>query len=114
MLFPDQLLQEIRVLVGVYCRDCVMTGASEGAATDKQMVVIGKSFHGSDSYASHAKLFMQGKGVFSSAFKRAPIENNREGNEARAGPDGTGEMIELHERLHCRLSTLNKFLLVHL
>ena len=70
MPFPDQLLQEIRVLLGVYCQDCVLTDAPDGAATDKQMVLIAKSFHGSEAYASHAKLFMQGSGVFSTAFKK--------------------------------------------
>ena len=77
-----------------------MTGMPDGAATDKQITMMYKSFHGSTAYASYADNFLRGAGVFESAFNRVPIENNRAGNEAR-GDDG-GEMLELKELLHCR------------
>ena len=66
MSFPDGLLQECRGLVGVYCREGVMTGMPDGAATDKQITMMYKSFHGSTAYASYADNFLRGAGVFSS------------------------------------------------
>ena len=87
--------------MGAYCRELVMTGRAEGAMSDKQLLCMFKSFHGSPGYASFAKQLMDGKGVFKEAFERYPIENNREGNGARGGT-GNAEMLELREILHCR------------
>ena len=78
-----------------------MTGISEGAMNDKQLQCMYKSFHGTPGFASYGKNFMEGKGIFKEAFDRYPMQNNREGNDAR-GASGATEMLELRELLHCR------------
>jgi hypothetical protein len=99
--FPDYLVQEIRSLIAVLCRNKVMIGKSgDGETVGGQELLIEKMFHGSEGYASHVDLFMSGKGAFEMAFIKSELENNREGNEVR--PEGF--MLELRSVLHCDLS----------
>jgi hypothetical protein len=99
---PDYIVQEIRSLVAVLCRNKTMTGKSgDGETVRGQELLMEKMFHGSEGYASHVDLFLSGKGAFEMAFIRSEMENNREGNEARSG----GFMLELRCTLHCDLTS---------
>jgi hypothetical protein len=98
---PDYIVQEIRGVIAVLCRNKTMTGKSaDGETVGGQELLMEKMFHGSDGYASHVDLFCSGKGLFEMAFVRSELENNRAGNESRVGC-----MLELRSTLHCDLGS---------
>ena len=98
---PDPIVQEIRSLVAVLCRNHTMTGKTgDGETNLNQVLLMEKIFHGSEGYASHLELFFEGKGPFECAFTDSELENNMEGNQERA----SGKLLELRAVLHCDLS----------
>jgi hypothetical protein len=57
-VFPDYIVQEIRSLIAVLCRNQTMTGKSaDGETVVGQELLMEKMFHGSEGYASHVDLF---------------------------------------------------------
>ena len=98
---PYAIVQEIRNLLAIHCRELVMSGKSDGEGTEGQYHLCEKVFHGSDGYSSVLDTFLDGTGLYANVFNRTPIENNREGNEQRSlDKDGMAFMLELlkHKR----------------
>jgi hypothetical protein len=75
---PGVLVQEIRNLVSVMCRETVMTEKAKGEKQETQWLFHEKSFYGSPGYASCLDNMLSGKGLTASLFNRIPIENNHE------------------------------------
>lgn len=95
---PDYILQEIRDVTALHCREICMTKKAKGADTEKQMEMHAKAFLGTEAHQSVLDLFLKGSGPYFAAFEKEKLENNRAGNEARAE---AGYMLELKELLHC-------------
>lgn len=104
--FPDSIIQELRTLLSLQCRDALMTQKADGEKKVVQDEYVFKIFYGSETHASVLKQFMEGKEPYSSAFDKVDLVNNREGNEHRSAD---GYMLQLREILHCDTS---KYLLV--
>ncbi|CAB9505600.1 expressed unknown protein [Seminavis robusta] len=94
---PDALLQEIRNLVAVECKDVCMKDRAGGANSVQQEVFMQKVFHGSAGYASVLDKLTTGKGAYASLFDRVALENNRQGNEERS----SGYMLVLKDIASC-------------
>lgn len=94
---PDGLLQEVKALLAVRCREMCFTDRGNGENSAGQEALLEKVFHGSEGYESLLKSFIEGSGVYVSCFNKVPIENNREGNEGR--PEAF--MLELKQIFHC-------------
>jgi hypothetical protein len=56
MTLPDIVVQEIRNTLALHCRDIVMANKADGEKSDKQALLVGKCFHGTESHASVLKL----------------------------------------------------------
>ena len=97
--FPDRLLQEMRSLVAVECRELTYGKRGEGMTGLQQEQYIEKAFHGTDMYASHLNKLIEGKHPYFQLYEFMPLENCREGNEERA--KWGGQMLELTEMFHC-------------
>jgi hypothetical protein len=95
--FPGHLVQEMRNLLAVICRETCMTDRASGEQVSVQQTLHEKVFHGSAGYASILTNFMEGKGDAASMFSRIPIENNREGNDERRA----GYMLQLKDIFSC-------------
>ena len=93
---PDFLLQEIRNLLAVHCREVLMESKADGIKKDGQDVLMQKVFYGSSGYASVIDAFMAGKGFYASMFQVMNLETNRSGNDKRTG----GLMLELLPLFH--------------
>ena len=100
MTLPDIVVQEIRNTLAVHCREICMSNKADGEKTDKQMQLLYKCFHGTESHASVLDLFLTGRGLYAAAFDKVDLENNRAGNEDRAKA-GFGCMLMLRDLLHC-------------
>jgi len=98
MVLPDIIVQEVRNVLALHCREIVMVNRADGEKSDKQMELYSKCFHGTESHASVLGLLLGGRGLYANAFDKAEIELNRAGNEDRA-KDGC--MLVLKEILHC-------------
>lgn len=99
--FPDALVQEIRALLAVHCKETVMKDKADGDKKASLADTMQKVYHGSAGYASVLDLFINAKEPYASFFNIIDIENNREGNETRVH----GVMYELNELFHCDTST---------
>ena len=98
MTLPYPVMQEIRNLLAIHCREIVMVDKADGETSDGQKVLCEKVFHASAGYSSVLDLFMKGQGNYAACFIKTDIENNREGNERHAQ---LGQMMELKTILHC-------------
>jgi len=98
MSLPNYILQEIRNVCVLHCREICMMKKAKGADTDKQVEMHFKTFLGTEAHQSVLDLFLKGTGPHFAAFEKEKIEVNRAGNEARAE---AGYMFELKELLHC-------------
>ena len=96
-VFPNLLLQEMRNLVSVVCRETCMADKASGETAAGQQLLQEKVFHGSVGYASVLTNFIDGEGDGANMFSRIPIENNREGNEERKG----SHMFRLLDTFSC-------------
>lgn len=95
------ILQEMRNLVSVLCREACMTDKATGETVGGQMQHQEKVFHGSTGCASLLTNCLSGKGPTASMYNRIPIESNREGNEGRH----EGHMLVLRDMLTCEEGT---------
>jgi len=93
---PDCVIQELRNLLALHCRELTMTKKAKGADTGNQENMHCQSFHGTESHQSVLDLFLQGNGPYFAAFEKVPIEVNRAGNDSRTD----GYMWELKPLLH--------------
>ena len=98
MTLPDIVVQEIRNTLALHCRDIVMANKADGEKSDKQALLVGKCFHGTESHASVLKLFMEGRGLYENIYEKVEIEPNRAGNDDR-GKEGV--MLMLLDIIHC-------------
>ena len=96
-VFPNLLLQEMRNLVSVVCRETCMADKAGGESAAGQQMIQEKVFHGSAGYASVLTNFVEGKGDGANMYSRIPIENNREGNGERSG----SHMLRLLDTFSC-------------
>lgn len=97
MSLPDAILQEVRTLLAVQCREILMATKPDGEDGEGQKDFMFKSFHGTENHQSALDLFMRGSGTCINAFDAAEIEVNRAGNESRGSH---GHMLVLKELLH--------------
>ena len=95
---PDAIVQEIRHLLSVHCKETVYGDAADGADSKGQVKMMEKVYHGSGGYASVMDKFIKGEGEYANCFHKIPMQNNREGNEERSG---TTEMLQLMTVFHC-------------
>jgi len=95
--FPDRLVQEMRCLVAVECKE--LTYNKKGLTGLQQEKFIEKAFHGTENFGSHLNKLLEGKHPHFNMFDFMPLENCREGNEIRA--KWGGQMLELTEQFHC-------------
>jgi len=95
--FPDRLVQEIRCLIAVECRE--LTYKKKGLTGLQQEKYIEKAFHGTETYASHLDKCIKGQHPYFNMYEFMPLENCRDGNEERA--KWGGQMLELAEQFHC-------------
>lgn len=98
MSLPDYILQEVRNLLALHCREICMVEKAGGEKASKQEHEHYMSFHGTESHMSVLDLFLKGTGLCEGVFDRTDIENNRPGNNFRAS---VGYMLELKEHFHC-------------
>jgi hypothetical protein len=96
-VLPDRIVQEIRSLVAVQCRDLVMQDKGKGEESRSQKIIMQKVFHGSGGYSSILDALLAGKGAHAHMYITSELENNREGNEQRRN----GLTLELKEVFHC-------------
>ena len=97
-MLKDYVLQELRNVLSVHCRELVMKGKANGATKDQQMEHLSVHFHGTDdAHVSVLDLMMQGKAPYNYMFEKQSITNNRDGNERRVA---TGHMLELLPQYH--------------
>jgi len=82
MSLPDYILQEVRTLLAVQCREILMAVKPDGEDGEGQKDFMYKSFHGTENHQSVLDLFMRGSGTYINAFDTAEIEVNRAGNES--------------------------------
>jgi hypothetical protein len=75
-VLPAHVLQEMRNLVSVLCREACMSDKASGETVSGQQLVQEKCFHGSTGYASLLVNCLSGKGSTASMFSRVPLENN--------------------------------------
>jgi len=97
MSLPDHVLQEVRNLLALHCREITMSKKAKGADTQKQEEMHFMSFHGTESHQSVLDHFLSGEGPCFAAFEKATIEVNRAGNDCRAKD---GHVLELKPLLH--------------
>ena len=93
---PDALVQELRSLMAIHCREIVMTSKGDGLETAGQEELARKVFHGTEGYASILDAMMAGKGWYAPLFQRQELEVNRQNNEYRTD----GFVMELLPMLH--------------
>ena len=81
---PEYILQELRNLAAVHCREMIFADRADGEDKEGQIVLLFKVFHGSAGYSSVVNTLIVGTGPYESVYFKLPIENNRaEGNENR-------------------------------
>ena len=103
---PDGIMQEVRCVLAVHCREVSMVDNADGEKQDAQDLFCEKVFHGTEAHASVLDLLVGGKQPYYEMYDVHPIENNREGNELRT----CGDMFELKQMYHCDASKLFKYL----
>jgi hypothetical protein len=85
---PDRIVQEVRNLVAVLCRETCMTDRASGESVAGQQTLQEKVFHGSTGYASLLDSCLSGKGPTESLYDHVPLQNNREGNDDSSRREG--------------------------
>jgi len=93
---PDTVVQEVRNLLAVVCRDACYKNLGRGAKIAEQEKFHEDNFHGSDECGCIVETFMEAKTPYSSAFENHALPNNRVGNEKRRD-----QLFELRSLLHC-------------
>lgn len=96
MSLPDYLLQELRNVLALHCREKCVEEYAEGEKEDAQQELCYKAFHGTDACASVVDLMLSANGPCFTAFEQVDIEVNRAGNEKCEE-----FMLELKDILHC-------------
>ena len=80
---PDVMVQELRALAAVHCREICLVDYAEGSDRTGQESIQEKVFHGSEGYSSVIDQLLGGLGAYKEAYHHIPLQNNREGNEKR-------------------------------
>jgi hypothetical protein len=80
---PDVILQELRALASVHCREICLVDCAEGNDRQGQEQIQEKVFHRSTGYSSVVDQMLSASGAYKEAFFSLPLQNNREGNEKR-------------------------------
>ena len=97
MSLPDYILQEVRTLLGVQCREILMASKPDGEDGEGQKDCMFKSFHSTENHHSVLDLFLRASGYYVNALDTTEIEVNRAGNESRGS---CGHMLVLKDLLH--------------
>jgi hypothetical protein len=100
--FPLPLVQEVRNLVALLCREACMKDKASGETVDGQKILHEKCFHGDASRVSLLDKVCSGKGDFASMYAKIPIENNREGNDERSD----SYMLQLLDIFSCDIGKI--------
>lgn len=92
----DGILQELRNVLALHCRDVLMSTKSDGLKSEAQANLLQKIFHGSAGYSSVLDALLQGKGYYAALYRKLELESNRPFNEERKD----GMMLELLPIFH--------------